>query len=225
MSVVLYVALVSGSAADGYEARFPDVAGCEAQGRDMGELLVNARGALTRSLKALAGAGEAWPAPTPLEAIAAPPGVLAIPVDVSVDDPPIRVNVSLGERLVQRLDAAAQARGMTRSGFIAQAVRVSLGERGPGLGEFDAANRRLQEELSVLGRRITESIGPDSAFSRRMAELDDKVYEGVRRAADSVSAAMTRRRETFRAGTGEAQPAAPSEPPAAEAAAGDDAGR
>jgi hypothetical protein len=139
----------------------------------------------------------------------APPGDIAIPVDVSVDDPPIRVNVSLGERLVQRLDAAAEARGMTRSGFIAQAVRVSLGERGPGAGEFDAANRRLAEELSGLGRRINESIGPDSAFSRRMAELDDKVYEGVRRAADSVSAAMVRRREVYRAQAGQAGPGEP----------------
>jgi len=216
MSVVLYVALVSGSAAEGYLARFPDLAGCEAEGRDLGELLVNARGALTRGLEALAGAGEAWPKPTPLEAVAAPPGVLAIPVDVSVDDPPIRVNISLGERLVQRLDAAAEARGMTRSGFIAQAVRVSLGERGPGVGEFDAANRRLQEELSALGRKINESIGPDSTFSRRMADLDDKVYEGVRRAADSVSAAMARRRETYRAQAGEAHPGAAPEPPAGE---------
>ena len=234
MSVVLYVALVSGSAADGYRARFPDVAGCEAEGRDMGELLVNARGALTRGLEALAGAGEAWPAPTPLEAITPPPGDLAIPVDVSVDDPPIRVNISLGERLVQRLDAAAEARGMTRSGFIAQAVRVSLGERAPGAGEFDAANRRLAEELSGLGRRLNESLGPDSAFSRRMAELDDRVYEGVRRAADSVSAALARRRETYRAqtgqaGAGEAHPGEAPHPHAPQPEAGEtpaaDAGR
>jgi predicted RNase H-like HicB family nuclease len=212
MSLVLYVALVSGSASAGYRAQFPDLPGCEAEGRDMGELLVHARGALTRGLEALAGAGEAWPAPTPLEAVAAPPGVLAIPVDVAVDDPPIRVNVSLGERLVQRLDAAAEARGMTRSGFIAQAVRVSLGERGPAAGEFDAANRRLQEELSALGRKITESIGPESPFSRRMADLDDRVYEGVRKAADSVSAAMTRRRETYRAAAAHAEAPASEHP-------------
>ncbi|HXA40955.1 MAG TPA: type II toxin-antitoxin system HicB family antitoxin [Phenylobacterium sp.] len=216
MSIVLFVALVSGSASSGYRARFPDLPDCEAEGRDLGELLVNARAALTRGLDAMAGAGEAWPTPTPLEEIAAPPGVLAIPIDVSVDDPPIRVNISLGERLVQRLDAAAEARGMTRSGFIAQAVRVSLGERGPAAGEFDAANRRLQEELSALGRKITESIGPESPFSRRMADLDDKVYEGVRRAADSVSAAMSRRREAYRAATAQAEAGGETAPGAAE---------
>jgi predicted RNase H-like HicB family nuclease len=217
MSVVLFVALVSGSAAGGYRAQFPDLPGCEAEGRDLGELLVAARGAVTRALEDLAAAGEAWPTPTPLEAVAVPPGVLAIPVDVSVDDPPIRVNVSLGERLVQRLDAAAEARGMTRSGFIAQAVRVSLGERGPAGGDFDAANRRLQEDLSALGRKINDSLGPESAFSRRMAELDDRVYEGVRKAADSVSAAMTRRRDMYRASTAQASSTAHAEAAAAPA--------
>ncbi len=120
---------------------------------------------------------------------------MAILVDISIDDAPVRVNVSLGEKLVQRLDAAAEARGMTRSGFIAQAVKVSLGERPRAGAEFDAATRRLQDELSSLGRKINDSLGPDSAFSRRMADIDDRLYDGVRRAADSVSAAMTRRRE------------------------------
>ena len=87
---------------------------------------------------------------------------------------------------------------MTRSGFIAQAVRTSLGEtsRGPA---YDPLGKRLQEELSALGRRINESLGPDSAFTRRMNEIDEVVYEGVRRAADSVSAAISRRQETARA--------------------------
>ncbi len=88
---------------------------------------------------------------------------------------------------------------MTRSGFIAQAVRMSLGEQPRGSAEFDALGRRIQDELSTLGRRINDSIGPDSAFSRRMAELDDRVLDGVRRAADNVSAAVARRREAQRA--------------------------
>jgi ABC-type transporter Mla subunit MlaD len=83
---------------------------------------------------------------------------------------------------------------MTRSGFIAQAVRVSLGERGPG-SDFDATARRLQDELETLGRKFNESIGPGSAFSRRMAELDDQVSDSVRKVADKVSAAMSRRRD------------------------------
>jgi len=198
MNTILFVALATSEPGGGYRASFPDIPACVVTASDLTELLLASRQALSAHLQRTADAGESWPKPTPIEAIPLAQGVIPLLVDVAVDDPPIRVNISLGERLVQRLDAAAEARGMTRSGFIAQAVRVSLGERGPA-NDFDAATRRLQDELSTLGRKINDSIGPGSAFSRRMSELDDQVYEGVRKAADSVSAAMTRRREASKA--------------------------
>jgi hypothetical protein len=83
---------------------------------------------------------------------------------------------------------------MTRSGFIAQAVRTSLGETPRSATDLDAIGHRLQEELVALGRRINDSIGPESTFSRRMNELDGVFYDRVRKAADSVSAAMAKRR-------------------------------
>ena len=199
MSNVLYVALVSAGEGGRYHATFPDLPTCVADGSDLAELLLNARQALIAGLEGIEDGGESWPAATPIERVETKPGVMAIPIDVAVDDPPIRVNVSLGERLVQRLDAAAEAQGMTRSGFIARSVRASLGESARGGGDFDDLGRRLQDELAALGRRINESIGPDSAFTRRMNELDGLVYDGVRRAADSVSAAMARRREAAKA--------------------------
>jgi predicted RNase H-like HicB family nuclease len=199
MTTVIYVALVQ-SGDQGYQATFPDLPDCGANGRDLAELLVHARQALTERLEAVENGGDAWPPATPIERIEPSAGMIPIPIDVSVDDPPIRVNISLGERLVQRLDAAAQARGMTRSGFIAQSVRVSLGERA-GVGEdFGASGGRFQDELNALGRRINDSIGPDSPFARRMNELDERVYDGVRKAAESVSAAMGRRLDERKAG-------------------------
>jgi predicted RNase H-like HicB family nuclease len=197
MSTVLFVALATREG-EAYRASFPDVADCTVEGRDLAELLVNARQALAARLQAMADAAESWPRATPIEQISLAPGVVPILVDIAVDDPPVRVNISLGEQLLQRLDAAAGARGMTRSGFIAQSVRVSLGERGAAT-DFDAATRRLMDEMKALGGRINESIGPDSAFQRRMTELDNQVVEGVRKAADSVSAAMSRHREAVRA--------------------------
>src|SRR5436190_13102451 len=107
MSTLHFVALVTGSQAAGYDATFPDLPDCSARGRDVTELVVEARRTALERLQALADAGESWPAPTPLEQVAVAPGVIAVLVDVAVDDPPIRVNVSLGERLVQRLDVAA----------------------------------------------------------------------------------------------------------------------
>jgi predicted RNase H-like HicB family nuclease len=197
MSTIIYVALATADPDGGYRATFPDLPECVVKARDIAELLLAARQALSATLHHSADAGEIWPKPTPIEAISLTSGVIPLLVDVAVEDTPVRVNISLGERLVQRLDAAADARGMTRSGFIAQAVRVSLGERGPA-NDFEAATRRLQDELRTLGRKINDSIGPGSPFSRQMADLDNQVYDGVRKAADSVSAAMARRREANR---------------------------
>jgi predicted RNase H-like HicB family nuclease len=201
MNSLHFVALVRGDQQAGYTASFPDLPECSAEGRDVAELVVNARRVALDHLQALVDAGESWPKATPVERVAIEPGVIAVLIDVAVDDPPIRVNVSLGERLVQRLDAAAEARGMTRSGFIAQAVRMSLGEQPR--NDFEGAGRRLQEDFTSLARKINDAIGPNSAFERRMADLDDRVYDGVRRAADSVSAAMNRRREASKAAAAE----------------------
>ena len=48
----------------------------------------------------------------------------------------------------------------------------------------------------MLGRKITDSLGPDSAFNRNMTEFDNKVTETIRKTADNISAAMARRKET-----------------------------
>lgn len=201
MTTLVFVAQVA-RAATGYTLTFPDLPGCEAAGADMADLLNKARGALLAQLQTLSDAGETWPAATPIEEVPPLAGTFPVLVDVVVDDTPVRVNISLGERLLERLDAAAEARSMTRSGFISHAVRVSLGERPSG------DSQRLQDELNLLGRKINDTIGPDSAFSRRMTELDGYLYEGVRKAADSVSAAMARRQRAA-AGKDGPRPSAP----------------
>jgi predicted RNase H-like HicB family nuclease len=208
MTTILFVALATHDADGGYRATFPDLPDCAVQAPDLAQLLLAARQTLSAALQRIADAGDTWPGPTPIEKIVPTPGAIPLLVDVSVDDTPIRVNISLGERLVQRLDAAAEAKGMTRSGYIAQAVRVALGERGPA-PDFDAATRRLQDEFRTLARRVNESLGPGSSFARRMTELDEQIYEGVRNAADSVSAAMARRRDASKAAGDTAQPEPP----------------
>lgn len=196
MSTAIYVAVMRGDQAGGYHAAFPDLPDCTATGANPAELLAHAREAVSAKLQALADDGQEWPRATPLEQVRPEPGAAIILVDVEVEDAPVRVNISLGEQLLKRLDAAAEARGATRSGFIAQAVRASLGEKSRSAGpDIEGAARRLQDELQAVGRKISESFGPDSAFNRSMAEFDDKMTETIRKAADSVSAAMARRRE------------------------------
>jgi predicted RNase H-like HicB family nuclease len=211
MTAVLYFAFVSPQPDGGYSAEFPDLAGVHESGADLAELLAAAREAVMTHLQKLADDGEEWPTPTPADQLRPEPPAFALLVDVHVDDPPVRVNISIGEQLLKRLDAAATARGASRSGFIAQAVRASLGDKTHAGPDFEAAAKRLQDELAVMGRKITDSLGPNSAFHRSMAEFDDRVSETVRKAADSVSAAMARRKEA-ESRTGKTEP--PGEGPA-----------
>ena len=67
-------------------------------------------------------------APLP-EWLADAPGrtVATVLVPVELPGRAVRVNITLNEGLLARLDKAAGAEGETRSGYIAQAVRERLG--------------------------------------------------------------------------------------------------
>jgi predicted RNase H-like HicB family nuclease len=194
MNPIVYVAVAEAGETAGYTAQFPDLPQCAASGRHPGELLANARSALQAELQALEQRGEEWPAPTRVEQVRLAPPRFTMLVDVEVEDTPVRVNISIGEQLLKKLDAAAEAAGSTRSGFIAQAIRERLGEGRRGSTDFEGAARRLQEEAATLGRKVQETLGPDSPLSRSLTELDDRLSDTIRKAADNVSSAMARRR-------------------------------
>jgi predicted RNase H-like HicB family nuclease/predicted transcriptional regulator len=196
MNAAVYVAVAEAREAVGYTARFPDLADCVASGAHPAELLANARSALRAELQALADRAEEWPAPTRVEQVQLSPPQFTLLVDVEVEDTPVRVNISMGEQLLKKLDAAAEASGSTRSGFIAQAVRERLGEGRQRGADFEGAASRVQEELATMGRKIQESLGPDSAFSRSMTDLDIRLSDTIRKAADNISSAMERRRDS-----------------------------
>ena len=140
--ITLYIALVTGTPKEGYAATFPDFPECQVAGGNLTDLLLQAREALGARLANMSAHGGQWPAPTPLEAIGPPPGACLIMVDVAPDDVVVRINLSIGEQLLKRVDEAAEARGMSRSGFFAQSVRISLGERGEAFGGQNPPRRQ-----------------------------------------------------------------------------------
>ncbi len=195
MPVTVYPALVTGDQGQGYHAKlvdFPAVSVSEASSADLLRVL---RERLLSSLTALETAGRDWPAATPVEALGerlqAQRAILLL-VDIQVEETPVRVNISIGDRLLRQLDEAAEAQNMTRSGYIAAAVRQRLGAPGAQTGGGPGA-QRLFEEVAEVGRRVNEALGPESAFGRTVAELDNRALESLRMLAGNVSSAVKRR--------------------------------
>lgn len=200
MATVLYPAQAMGDRTAGYTAVFPDLPGCTATAATLGELLAAAREALQRRLEELTAEGLEWPYPSEIEDLPPPAdgrAAGALLVDVDVEDAPVRVNISIGERLLKRIDQAAEQRSMTRSGFIALACRDLLGEGGA-RPEFDA--RKVQESLADYVRSLQEKFGPESEFARSFHDLDRKITRHAESFALQVAAALRGKGPTPEAG-------------------------
>ncbi|GFK93414.1 hypothetical protein NNJEOMEG_01246 [Fundidesulfovibrio magnetotacticus] len=107
-----------------YGVTVPDMPGCFSHGETLEEALSNVQEAVEAWLF---DAEEAPPASAPGDVLAlaeAEGGTLAfVELDLSfLDREPVRVNISLPRRRLERIDEAAKRLGMTRSGFLAHAA-------------------------------------------------------------------------------------------------------
>jgi predicted RNase H-like HicB family nuclease len=130
--MVAVVGLVHG-APGAYGISFPDFQGCIAGGATIDEALRRGRDALDFHVESMIEVDEALPKVRDIAAIRADPSfaedfadALVAVVDVDLPAKPVRVNISIDERLLERIDRAAEASGETRSGFIATAMRQRL---------------------------------------------------------------------------------------------------
>lgn len=129
-----YIGLVDGKPG-GYGVVFPDCDGCFAMGDTIDQALTNAAGALREWIETRAAKG--YPAPEPrtmdalrnspevVEALAEGAIVAAVPALADAGRP-VKANLSLDAGLLQAIDEAAEARGLTRSGFLASAARDKI---------------------------------------------------------------------------------------------------
>ena len=192
--MLVYPAIVS-SAGPALEARFVDFPTIEVSAETAADLIRMAREALGAELHRLEDAAEIWPEPTALSALAVPAGATAVLVDVTVEDTPVKLTISIGERLLKRIDEDAAARSMTRSGYLALGGRNLLGDGRFGFTGFGPdTGKKVQDEIDSLGRRLNEAVGPQSAFGRTIADLDARAIDGLRRLSDEVRAAMAPKR-------------------------------
>ena len=125
---VKYAAVVDEVDAGGYVVWFPDFAGCIAQAEDPFSAVQAARRALLSHMARMAAEGEVIPQPTPAEAVELPHDLDCTVFLVEAEAPDVkprylRLNVTLPEGLVRRIDAVA---GGNRSAWLAQAAAEQL---------------------------------------------------------------------------------------------------
>jgi len=115
---------------DNWGVRIPDLPGCHGGGSNPREALADAISAAREWAEHRAGKGKALPPPTPLdklvrEEVQANEVIVNIPVLLDRGRP-VRANLSLDAALLEAIDQAARQSGLTRSGFIASAVREKI---------------------------------------------------------------------------------------------------
>ncbi|MER8410665.1 type II toxin-antitoxin system HicB family antitoxin [Mesorhizobium sp. M0618] len=121
-----YIGLIHKDAESDFGVSFPDFPGVVTAGKDLDDARVMAEEALAFHIEGLVEDGEAIPEPSSLAEVMASAinrdGV-AILVGVKTEaKKAVRVNVTLPDDVLQRIDAFAEAHGYTRSGFLAKAA-------------------------------------------------------------------------------------------------------
>jgi predicted RNase H-like HicB family nuclease len=131
-----YVAVIEKEAESAFGVWFPDVEGCFSAGETVEEAVANAAAALRQHVEAVESAGRRVPAARVIDDVlfdedvtaSVESGAVLFAVPLLADaGRTVRINISLDKALVDRIDAAAAARGLTRSAFLAQAAREKIG--------------------------------------------------------------------------------------------------
>jgi predicted RNase H-like HicB family nuclease len=130
-----YVAVIEKDADSAFGVWFPDIEGCFSAGDTLEEAVANAAIVLRQHAEAVESAGRRLSAARAVdevlrdgdvrESIAAGAVLFAVPLLADAGRT-VRINISLDKALVDQIDSAASARGLTRSAFIAQAAREKI---------------------------------------------------------------------------------------------------
>ena len=133
-----YIALVDGKAG-AYGVVVPDLPGCTSGGKTTDEALRSATEAVRLWVEDALADGETIPAPRALEKLRADRAVadaiaegaaLAVVPLILDSGRPTKANLSLDAGLLEAIDEAAAAHGLTRSAFLASAAREKITREG-----------------------------------------------------------------------------------------------
>jgi predicted RNase H-like HicB family nuclease len=122
-----YLAIIHKDPQSDYGVSFPDFPGCITAGCSIDEAKEMAQDALVLHIQGMAADGERIPAPSKLDDILAQPdyadAAAILVVSVAAPKPrTVRVNVTLPEDMLRKIDRIAKKRGMSRSSFLVHAA-------------------------------------------------------------------------------------------------------
>ncbi|WP_137132290.1 type II toxin-antitoxin system HicB family antitoxin [Rhizobium sp. FY34] len=125
-----YIGLIHKDPDSDYGVSFPDFPGVITAGTDLDDARRMAQEALEFHVEGMIEDGEAIPEPSSLEAVMADPdnrdGVAVLIALKTTARKAVRLNITLPEDVLMAIDAYAEAHGLTRSGFLAQAARRQM---------------------------------------------------------------------------------------------------
>src|SRR5260370_13276132 len=126
-----YIAYLHKDRDSDYGVSFPDFPGCITAGKTLDEASRLAPEALALHIAGMIEDGDAVPEPSKLDDVAADAakhGAVAFMVSVDAPDATVRVNITARESQIEKIDALAEAAGLTRSAYM---VRWAIGDAKP----------------------------------------------------------------------------------------------
>jgi predicted RNase H-like HicB family nuclease len=125
-----FIALIHKDADSDYGVSFPDLPGCVTAGVDLDDARRMAEEALGLHLEGLEEDGDPTPEPSSLEAVMADrenrSGVAILVMAPQKATRSVRVNMTVPEDDLERIDRFAAEHGYTRSGFLLRAARREM---------------------------------------------------------------------------------------------------
>lgn len=126
-----YIAVVHKDPNSDFGVSFPDFPGCITAGSSIDEAKDMAQDAISLHIKGMLEDGENIPAPSKLEEIIDDPdyrdAVAILLVSVSETKPrSVRVNITVPEDTLRKIDTVAKKKGMSRSSFLVHAAQNAI---------------------------------------------------------------------------------------------------
>ena len=122
-----YIGLIRKEGDSSFGVEFPDFPGCISGGETLEEARNNAQEALVFHVEGVIEDGEALPIPASLDAVMSDPeNRTAVAILVDLPDSlqkSVRINITMPELELKRIDASAKAAHLNRSAFLLAAAR------------------------------------------------------------------------------------------------------